>query len=77
MRFICAACGKTLDLEGEEARFCPFCGRAYAAPVMEGARADAVQAKYWQMTRAAYGAALIWRTFRADKAQKRAFALSV
>ena len=58
MRFICAACGKTLDLEGEEARFCPFCGRTYAAPVMEGARADAVQAKYWQMTRAAYGAAL-------------------
>lgn len=58
MRFICAACGKTLDLEGEEARFCPFCGRAYAAAVMEGARADAVQAKYWQMTRAAYGAAL-------------------
>ena len=58
MRFICAACGKMLDLQGEEARFCPFCGRAYAAPVVEGARADAVQAKYWQMTRAAYGAAL-------------------
>ena len=58
MRFICAACGKTLDLEGEEARFCPFCGRAYAAAVMDGARADAVQAKYWQMTRAAYGTAL-------------------
>ena len=55
MRFICAACGKTLDLQGKEARFCPFCGRAYAAAVMEGARADAVQAKYWQMTRAAYG----------------------
>lgn len=58
MRFICAACGKTLDLQGEEARFCPFCGRAYAAAVVEGARADAVQAKYWQMTRAAYGEAL-------------------
>lgn len=41
MRFICAACGKTLDLQGEEARFCPFCGRAYAAAVVEGARADA------------------------------------
>ena len=58
MRFICVACGKTLDWEGEEARFCPFCGRAYAAPVVEGARADAVQAKYWQLTRAAYWAAL-------------------
>ena len=53
MRYMCAACGKTLDGEGEEARFCPFCGRAYAALVMEGARADAVQAKYWQLTRAA------------------------
>lgn len=58
MRYICAACGKTLDWEGKEARFCPFCGRAYAAPAPEGTRADAVQAKYWQLTRAAYWAAL-------------------
>lgn len=58
MRFICAACGKTLDLQGEEARFCPFCGRAYAAAVVDGARADAVQARYWQLTRAAYWEAL-------------------
>lgn len=58
MRYMCAACGKTLDWEGEEARFCPFCGRAYAAPAAEGMRADAVQAKYWQLTRAAYWEAL-------------------
>lgn len=58
MRYMCAACGKTLDWEGEEARFCPFCGRAYAAPAAEGVRADAVQAKYWQLTRAAYWEAL-------------------
>lgn len=78
MRFICAACGKTLDLQGEEARFCPFCGRAYAAAVMEGARADAVQAKYWQMTRAAYGAALRdMADFQGRQSPKRAFALSV
>lgn len=58
MRYMCAACGKTLDWEGEEARFCPFCGRAYAAAAAEGMRADAVQAKYWQLTRAAYWEAL-------------------
>lgn len=78
MRFICAACGKTLDLQGEEARFCPFCGRAYAAAVMDGARADVVQAKYWQMTRAAYGAALRdMADFQGRQSPKRAFALSV
>lgn len=76
MRFICAACGKTLDLEGEEARFCPFCGRAYAAAVMEGARADAVQAKYWQMTRAAYGAALRdMADFQGRQSPKKGFRL--
>lgn len=76
MRFICAACGKTLDLEGEEARFCPFCGRAYAAAVMEGARADTVQAKYWQMTRAAYGAALRdMADFQGRQSPKKGFCL--
>ena len=76
MRFICAACGKTLDLEGEEARFCPFCGRAYAAAVMDGARADAVQAKYWQMTRAAYGAALRdMADFQGRQSPKKGFRL--
>ena len=76
MRFICAACGKTLDLEGEEARFCPFCGRAYAAAVVEGARADAVQAKYWQMTRAAYGAALRdMADFQGRQSPKKGFRL--
>lgn len=76
MRFICAACGKTLDLQGEEARFCPFCGRAYAAAVMEGARADAVQAKYWQMTRAAYGAALRdMADFQGRQSPKKGFRL--
>ena len=76
MRFICAACGKTLDLQGEEARFCPFCGRAYAAAVMDGARADAVQAKYWQMTRAAYGAALRdMADFQGRQSPKKGFRL--
>lgn len=76
MRFICAVCGKTLDLQGEEARFCPFCGRAYAAAVMEGARADAVQAKYWQMTRAAYGAALRdMADFQGRQSPKKGFRL--
>ena len=76
MRFICAACGKMLDLQGEEARFCPFCGRAYAAAVMEGARADAVQAKYWQMTRAAYGAALRdMADFQGRQSPKKGFRL--
>ncbi len=76
MRFICAACGKTLDLEGEKARFCPFCGMAYAAPVMEGARADTVQAKYWQMTREAYGAALRdMADFQGRQSPKKGFRL--
>ena len=76
MRFICAACGKTLDLQGEEARFCPFCGRTYAAAVMDGARADAVQAKYWQMTRAAYGAALRdMADFQGRQSPKKGFRL--
>lgn len=56
MRYVCMNCGKAVELEN--ARFCPFCGKAYTSVQAENARSNEVQAKYWQMTRRTIAEAL-------------------